>query len=96
MDNKHLLDMLEDDVYSVYAEETEYIDTNNGMLNETYINNRKKVLLKKSIEYLADEVVTTRQGYPHNDISEVKLSIDLVVMKRDDLDEILRYIRTHE
>lgn len=96
MDKKEILEMLEDDVFTVAAFETEYVDTNNGMLNEEYLNRRKKILLENSVSYLAEEVTKSTQGYPVNDVSEVKLELDLVVMQRKDLDAILKYIEEHD
>jgi hypothetical protein len=96
MTKEEILNILEEDVFTVYKEEKEYIDTNNGVLNERYLKNRKKLLLKQAVEYLTDEVVTAKQQYPVNNVSEVDMSIDLVVMKRKDLDYILKYIEEHE
>lgn len=96
MSRDEILKILENDVFTVYAEQKDYVDTNNGILNESYLAKRKKLLLKKSVEYLADEVIKVDQSYPVNDVSEVTMNIDLVVMKKEDLDYILKYIEEHE
>lgn len=96
MSKKEILELLEEDVFTVHDIKTEYIDTNNGILNEGFLKRRKKILLENAISYLADELVQAKQEYPINDVSEVHLETDVVVMKRRDLDAILNYIKDHE
>lgn len=73
-------------VFSVYDRKEHNISTNNGILNNTNIRKEKVSLVKNAVEYLAEEVVSSVQHYPVNDISQVDLELDVVVLKRKDFE----------
>lgn len=78
-----------EDVYSVSNYKEHHINTNNnGILNRENVIKQKTKLLKESIEYLTDDLVTDIQHYPENDISKVELDIDFVVMKRKEFEYV--------
>lgn len=85
------LNILED-ALTVYAEEEHSINTNNGILNDEYLNYHKRALLKKSVNYLTDEVVKHKQSYPKNDISDVNLTVDFVVLKANQYNKLMNLI----
>lgn len=92
-DNKgKALNILEE-AFTVYSQEEHAINTNNGILNEEYLKYHKKALLKKSIGYLAEELVKHRQGFPKDDISDVELKTDFVVLKRKEYDKLMNLIQ---
>lgn len=77
-----------DNAYTVYFEETDALDTNNGILNTEYLLYQKRRLLKQAMVYLTDDLVKHKQGYPKGNISDVKLSADFVILKKDDFEKI--------
>ena len=95
MDKKDILELL-DDSFTVYNVAEDAIDTNNGLLNKQYLETRKEKLLTEAITYLTSELVTVKQEYPENNISDVTLTTDFVVIKREDFDAIKQYIEENE
>ena len=83
-----ILNILEDEVFTVHNYKEHYLNTNNGVLNDEHLQREKKHLLCESVSYLVDEVVGYTQHYPHDDISKVELETDFVVMKRGAFEEL--------
>jgi hypothetical protein len=97
MDSKEdIIDIINEEVVYVYADEQEYIDTNNGLLNKDYLRRRKEIFFKKNTLHLIDDIVQTKQHFPVNDVSSVDMKMDAVVIKKSDLDRILKYIEGNE
>lgn len=96
MDKQDILSIIEEEVLTVHAIEEDYIHTSNGLLNSKYLEKRKELFFDKNISYIIDDVVKVKQHFPENDVSTVTMSIDMVVMKREDLDKILKYIEENE
>ena len=95
MDKKQILELIED-VDTVFSTAVDAIDTNNGILNRQYLESRKRKLFYDATAHLIYNLVEVEQGYPENNISDVKLTADFVVIKREDFELIKQYIEEHE
>lgn len=85
--------LLDEEVFTVYNRQVTAINANNnGILNDAMLEREKRMMLKASIEYLTDELVKVKKSYPTSDISDVKMSVDCVVMDRKTFDKIKTYI----
>ena len=84
--------LLEEKVYTVFNTKQTSVNTLNGVLNDSMLQNRKAKLVNEGIIYLTEDLVNTRQEYPQNDISDVTLTTDFVVINRKDFDKIKTYI----
>jgi len=73
----------------LYDEKVHSINTLNGVLNKDNVNFAKRTLLYDVIRPHL-ELVKVRQEYPQNDISDVKLSIDCVIMNRKRYDRLIK------
>ena len=67
-----------------------HINTNNGVLNNDYIEREKQKFFRDSSKYLIEDLVKTVQEYPVEDISEVKMSTEFYVLRKEDLERILQ------
>lgn len=92
MHKNNILNILEEDVFPVYSIAKEAIDTNNGLLNKQYIEGRRKRQMVEVMSHLVDDLIHVKQEYPENNISDVTLTADFVIMKREDFDLIKDYI----
>lgn len=81
-----------DNAHTIYFEEEDAIDTNNGILNGEYLLYQKRRLLKQAITYLADDLVQYRQKYPKDSISDVKFRADFVIMTSKEFGSIKKLI----
>ncbi len=85
--------LLDEEVFTVFNKEVASINANNnGLLNESVLDKRKRLLLKTAVEYLTDEVVKVKRGYPVKDIQDVGLEVDCVIMNRETFNIIKNYI----
>jgi hypothetical protein len=90
-DKEKILNIMQN-ILVAYSKEKHTINTNNGILNEDYLNYHKRQLLKNAVSYMANDVVNVHQHYPHNDLSDVELTTDLVIFKRKDFDKLMNLI----
>jgi len=77
--------------YFLYKKQTHSINTLNGILNESNLQFAKRTMLFDVIRDYTD-LVKTKQHYPHNDISDVDMTIDCVIMTRDNYNKMLKLI----
>lgn len=85
MNKEEILDVLDEDVYHVLVSHKSAVNINNsGTLNENKLERERQNVMMDAVRYLADELIKTRQGYPHGDVSEVDFSGDFVILKRKD------------
>lgn len=75
----------------LYKTSKHSLNTNNGILNESNLEFAKRTLLFDAIR---NEIglVKVKQHYPHNDISEVDLTLDVVIMTRKNYNQMLKLI----
>lgn len=92
MKKDKMISLLKDKIYQVHGVHNTAINVNNGILNERLLRRERKLFLQSTMSDLADNLVTKRQGYPQNDLSDVEFETDFVIMKRDDFNEVLKYI----
>lgn len=74
----------------LYNTKTHSLNTNNGILNEDNLKFAKQTLLFDTIREHV-ELVKTKQGYPHNDISDVDMEINCVVMSRKRYNKLINF-----
>jgi len=71
----------------LYKTKTHSLNTLNGILNEDNLQFAKRTLLMDAIREHTD-LVKTKQHYPHNDIADVDLTLDVVIMSRKQYDKL--------
>jgi len=77
----------------IYGEQTHSLNLNNsGTLNQSNLEFAKKTLLFDLLREHANELVSHRQGYPENDISDVELKADFVIMGTEVYRKIIKLI----
>lgn len=92
-----VLTIVNNNINVVYGIYNSAVNINqSGTLNEEKLNRERKLFLKSCVEDLAPELVSKKQGYPHDDISEVEFETDFVIIKRKDFDKVLKYIEKNE
>lgn len=84
MDNIDKLNEILDNVLPAFNNKTVSINTNNGILNNNFLERQKSLFLKETLEYHRPLLINVTQDYPENDISEVHLSSEFFIIKRDD------------
>ena len=77
-----------EDVF-IYGENKHTINTLNGVLNEDNLALAKRTLLFDAFRQHID-IVSARQHYPKNDLSEVELKIDVVLMSRKKYERLMK------
>jgi len=77
----------------IYAESKHSINTLNGILNDANLEFAKKSFLNSVMKEQLD-LVKTKQHYPHNDISEVDMTIDFVIMSGDTYRKMIKVIES--
>ena len=81
----------------IYNEATHSLSLNNsGTLNKQNLLFAKRTVLFDAVRSHADDLVTHKQGYPQNDISEVHLECDFVILSRREYDELKRIKKDSE
>ncbi|MBV1929631.1 MAG: hypothetical protein KUG81_08995 [Gammaproteobacteria bacterium] len=79
------LDLIfEERVYPVMWNGSTSINTNNGILNEEFVIKARRRFLGETVMVWSEELVDTKQHYPHNDISVVDFETDVVILKQKD------------
>ena len=85
-------DILEEKFFPVnYTLSTAVNINNSGVLNEEMLEKAKRAFVMETVGVWKDELVSAKQGYPVNDISDVTFDIDVVVLKRKDFDTLKGY-----
>ncbi len=87
-----ILRMLEEDTFPVFYSYKTSINTNNGVLNKDFVKLNKQKTIKDAIKIYTNELVDVKQSYPEQDISDVQLTVDHVIIKRKDFDDLIKYI----
>lgn len=82
-----------DNVFLCYEVKETSVNTNNGILNEHFLERQKSLFIKEVISEWKDSLVDVKQEYPVDDISEVKLTTDFVIMRSKDYDKLKQLIR---
>ena len=82
-----------DNVFECYEVKETSVNTNNGILNEHFLERQKSLFIKEVISEWKDSLVDVKQEYPVDDISEVKLTTDFVIMRSKDYDKLKQLIR---
>lgn len=86
------LDLIfEERVYPVMFSSSTSINTNNGILNEAFVEKARRRFLVETVGVWAEELVKTKQHYPHNDISAVDFETDIVILKQKDFNKIQKF-----
>ena len=63
---------------------------NSGTLNNTNLQFAKRTLLFDALRNYSDELVKHLQHYPEGDISDVDLSLDIVIMSTEQYQELVK------
>ena len=71
-----------DNALPAFNNKTVSINTNNGILNENFIERQKSLFLKETLEYHRDDIIKVKQDYPINDISDVTLTSEFFILPR--------------
>lgn len=74
----------------IYAENKHVINTLNGVLNQDNVEFAKRTLLFDAVRQHT-ELVSVKQHYPQNDLSEVEMKLDVVVMSRKRYDRLMKF-----
>jgi hypothetical protein len=72
----------------IYTIATHSINTLNGVLNESNLEFAKRTFLFNAVRPYT-EIVSSRQEYPFNDISDVSMVIDIVILDRKRYDQLI-------
>lgn len=91
MDKKEINNIL-DRALPAFNAKIVSINTNNGILNEEYLEKQKRMFMRETMQFFLDELITTKQEYPENDISDVNMITDFFIIKRKDLLKIKEQI----
>ena len=89
-------DILEDRVYHVSTQMMTSINVNNGLLNKDMLERAKRSFIGQTVGVWKDELITTQESFPEDDISDVVFDIDVVLLKRKDFKLIKKYIEQSE
>ena len=68
---------------------------NSGTLNEQNLQFAKRTLLFDALREHANELVKHKQSYPKNDLSDVKLSLDIVILDTKTYSKILKVLQNY-
>lgn len=86
------IEEIKERVLTVFGKEEDFIHTNNGLLNKTYLAKRKKIFFEKNTSYILNEVVKVKQHFPVDDVSTIDMSMDVVVLDRKDYEYMLNQL----
>lgn len=77
-----------DNALVAYNNKVVSINTNNGILNENFLERQKNIFLKDTLSYHRDTLIKSKQEYPIDDISDVQLTTEFFILKRKDYLEL--------
>lgn len=77
----------------VYSKKSHSLNTLNGILNEKNLEFAKQSMLVEAIKEHTD-LIKTKQHYPHNDISDVEMELDVVIIPTKQYAKILKLIES--
>lgn len=80
--NKDIINELLDNALPAFNNKTVSINTNNGILNENFLERQKSLFLKETLEYHRNKIIHIKQDYPYNDISDVHLASEFFILPR--------------
>lgn len=74
----------------IYNQVTHSLNLNNsGTLNESNLQFAKRTVLFDALRLWSDELVKHKQGYPQDDISDVELTVDVVILSKKRYKQLL-------
>lgn len=77
----------------IFGEQTHSLNLNNsGTLNKHSLEYTKRTMLFDLLREHVDQLVSHRQHYPQNDISDVELKVDFVIMDAEIYRKIVKLI----
>ena len=85
-------DLLLEDTFLVHMNHKEAVNTNNGIQNKEVIEKTKRRVLRSGMSYLVNELVSVKQGYPHDDISEVDFNTDFRVIPNSVFEKLIKFL----
>lgn len=68
---------------------TVVVNTKNGILNENQLMSKRDELIKESLNVMLDDFTDIKQSYPENNLSNVNISLDVVVLRRGDYEKLI-------
>jgi small nuclear ribonucleoprotein (snRNP)-like protein len=68
---------------------TVVVNTKNGILNEKQLMSKRDELIKESLNVMLDDFTDIKQSYPENNLSNVNVSLDVVVLRREDYEKLI-------
>lgn len=93
MNKEKVLQILEENIYNINALHKTAININqSGTLNREKLEREKKRFFMYLTDFFINDIITEKQYYPENDISEVDFNADFVILKKDDYNSIKEYI----
>jgi len=75
----------------VYSKKTHSLNTLNGILNEKNLEFAKQTMLFDAMREHTS-LIKTKQHYPHNDISDVEMELDIVIIPTKVYTKILKLV----
>lgn len=96
MTNKEKIQDILEECSPIYNLKNISINTNNGILNEEYLERQKNIFIKESIAHLRDSLIKINQGYPHNDISDIQMTTEFFIIPRKKFIELAELLNNIE
>lgn len=84
IEDKYKINDILDNVMPAFNNKVVSINTNNGILNNNFLERQKSIFLRETLEYHKDSLIKVRQEYPNNDISDVKLTSEFFIIPRSE------------
>ncbi len=75
----------------IYSKKTHSLNTLNGILNEKNLEFAKQTMLFDAMREHTS-LIKTKQHYPHNDISDVEMELDIVIIPTKVYTKILKLV----
>ncbi len=93
MRKSDILNILEENTYSVSGQLHTAININqSGTLNKEKLERERLFYWKQLTSWLAPLLISKKQSYPYQDISNVEFNADFVIMKREDFETVKEYV----
>ena len=85
-----------DNALPAFNNKTISINTNNGVLNDNFLERQKSLFLKETLEYHKDNIIKVKQDYPIDDISDVTLISEFFILPRKEYLQLKELINNGE
>ena len=82
-------EILNDNVYIVGGKLNKNVDAPNGIVNHTEVEALQEEFLNFSLQHLASTLINVKKEYPKKDTVDITVSTDLIIMRREDFDELM-------